>query len=146
MYLLHFSTGTVSQNCTVPLISFCFVLGLTSLLLNSSSSCHIFSIGFKSGDSAGVFHQLIPCPMMKFQAKLEVCFRLWSCMKQCELEYFIWMNGMSVWSRISVSRNLSMMPSKYRFQYGPFSRSLPTHELSQALLYKDNKVCMCLQI
>ena len=141
MYLLHISIVTVSQNCTIPSISSCFVLGLTSLLQNSLSSCHIFSIGFKSGDSTGVFHQLIPWSLMKSRAKLEVYLGSLSCMKRCELGNFAWMNGMSVWSRISVNRNLSIIPSKCRFQCGPFLRSLPTHGLSQgALLYKDNKV------
>ena len=57
MYLLHFMVSTVFQNCFIPDISSDFVVGFTSCLMNSFSSCNTFSIGFMSGDSGGVFHQ-----------------------------------------------------------------------------------------
>ena len=126
MYLLHFSTVTISQNCTIPLISFCFVLGLTSLLQNSLSSCHIFSMKFKSGDLAGVFHQLIPWLVMNSCANLEVCFGSLSCMKRCESGNFSWMNGMSVSSRISVNKNHSINPSKIQIAERP-CLEIPAH-------------------
>ena len=128
MHLLRFSTVTFSQNCTIPTISSCFVLGLTSLLQNSLSSCHIhvFSIGFKLGNSAGAFHQLIPWSLMKSRAKLEVCLGSLSCMKRCELGNFTWMNGMSVWSRIPINRNLSIIPSKMQIPMRPFLE-IPAH-------------------
>ena len=60
IYLLHFSILTVSQNFSMPEMSSSFVEGLISRLMYSFSSCHKFSIGLRSGDSGGVFHQLIP--------------------------------------------------------------------------------------
>ena len=60
MYLLHVCTSTVFQNRWMPEISSDFVFGLTSHLINSFNSCQRFSIGLASGDSGGVFHQLIP--------------------------------------------------------------------------------------
>ena len=43
------------QNSTIPCIS--SVFGFTSLWIYSFSSCHRFSIGLRSGDLTGVFHQ-----------------------------------------------------------------------------------------
>ena len=57
MYLLHFATSILAQKAFIPLISWSLVVGLISLLMYSLSSCHKFSIGFRSGDSGGVFHQ-----------------------------------------------------------------------------------------
>ena len=103
--------------------------------------CHIFSIRFKSGDSADIFHQLILWSMMESRAKLEVCLGSLSCMKQCDLGNFAWMNGTSVWSRISVNWNLSIIPSQMQIPVRPFLE-IPAHTwtLQSALLYKDNKV------
>ena len=58
MYLLHFAWSTVPQNCSIPSISSSLVLGLISRRMYSLSSCHRFSMRLRSGDSAGVFHQL----------------------------------------------------------------------------------------
>ena len=113
---------TVSQNYTIPSINSCFILGLTSLLLNSLSSCHMVSIGFKSG----VFHQLIPLSAMKSLAKLEVCLGSLSCMKRCEVGNSAWMNGTSVWSKISVNRNQSIIPSNMQIPVRPFLE-MPAH-------------------
>ena len=54
------------------------VFGFTSRLMNSLSSCHRFSMGFKSGDSAGVRHQLIPFSTNHSLAATEV-FRIIVC-------------------------------------------------------------------
>ena len=94
--------------------------GFTSLLMYSLSSCHIFSIGFKSGDSAGVFHQLIPFSTMKSLAKCEVCLGSLSCMNLCDMGNFSWINGTRVASRICVNRNLSIIPSNTQMPVRPF--------------------------
>ena len=89
--------------------------------MNSLSLCHKFSIGFKSGDSAGVFHQLIPLLVMKSRAKMEVCLGSLSCMKQWGVvEKLTRINGINVWSRMEVNRNLSMIPSKIQIPVRPF--------------------------
>ena len=134
MYLLHFSTVAVSQNFTIPSISSCFVLGLTSLIMNFLSSRHKFSIGFKSGNSAGVFHQLIPLLVMKLRAKMEVCLGSLSCMKRWGVVGKLTrINGISVWLRMEVNRNLSMIPSKIQIPVRPL-RFLPRHGLSLGVL------------
>ena len=69
------------------------------------------SMGFRSGDSERVIHQIIPWSTMS-QAKLEMCLGSLSCMKRWAIGNFSWMKGTSVWPRISVNKNLSIMPSK----------------------------------
>ena len=59
MYFVHLAMSTVAQNLFMPSINSSFRCGFTSLLINSLSSCQRFSIGFKSGDSGTVFHQLM---------------------------------------------------------------------------------------
>ena len=64
MYLLHYSTVNFPEsNYSIDQ----FLLGC-GLCLSSNElfiSCHRFSIEFKSGDSAGVFHLLIPWLVIK---------------------------------------------------------------------------------
>ena len=48
------------QNSLIPETSSCLLLGLIPRLIYSLSSCQRFSIGFRSGDSGGVFHQFTP--------------------------------------------------------------------------------------
>ena len=60
MYLVHFSTVTVSQNAMIPCTSSALFCGFTSRRRYSFSSCQRFSIGFRSGLSGGVLHQLTP--------------------------------------------------------------------------------------
>ena len=52
--------STVSQNWCIPCTSSCLVCGFTCRL---RYLCHRFSIGFMSGLSEGVLHQLIPPPI-----------------------------------------------------------------------------------
>ena len=59
MYFRHLAIVTVFHHVVIPSTSSCFVRGLISLLKNSLPLCHRFSMGFKSGDSGGVFHQLV---------------------------------------------------------------------------------------
>lgn len=65
IYFLHFSPETVSQNSMAPCLSSSLFLGLTSLRKYSFNSCQRFSIGFKSGDSGGVFHHVILLSLKK---------------------------------------------------------------------------------
>ena len=80
MYFVHFCTSNVFQNSLIPSISSNLVCGFTSQRTYSFISCHKFSIGFISGDSAGVCHQLIPLSMIHFCTWREVCFGSLSCM------------------------------------------------------------------
>jgi len=66
--------STVAQNLFMPSINSSFRCGFTSLLINSLSSCQRFSIGFKSGDSGTVFHQLMLLASKKSLAIRDVCF------------------------------------------------------------------------
>ena len=106
------------------------------------SSYHIFSIGFKSGDSAGVFHQLIPWSLMKSRAKLDVCLGSLFFMKRCELGNFSWMNGMSVWSRISVKSNLSIIPSKMQIPVWPLLE-IPAHTCTFTECFALQELSVC---
>ena len=74
--------STVAQNRNIPLTSLSFVFGFTSCLINSLSLCQRFSMGFRSGDSEGVCHQLIPWSSMNFSPRFEQCFISLSCMKR----------------------------------------------------------------
>ena len=59
MFRQHLYVSIVAQNWIIPSTSCSLFLGFTSQRINSLSSCHRFSTGFISGDSAGVRHQLI---------------------------------------------------------------------------------------
>ena len=59
MYLLHTVGVRVSQNCSIPAFNSSRLDGLYVDLKNCFNEPHTFSIGFKSGDSGGVFHHII---------------------------------------------------------------------------------------
>ena len=71
------------QNLSIPSISSSFVLGFTIFLRKCFSSCQSISMGLRSGDSGGVFHQLMPLSSMKLLARRLVCFGSLSCWKGC---------------------------------------------------------------
>ena len=96
----QFSTVTVSQNCSIPVTSSCFDVGFTSLRKNSLSTCHRFSIGFRSGLSGGVCHQLIRFCSKNSHARLEVCLGSLSCMKRWWSGYTSRRKGMSGFSKM----------------------------------------------
>ena len=73
MYLRHLATSTFDQHFCNPSISSSLVLGSILHLTYSLTSCHRFSIGFKSGDCAGVFHQIMPSWSIHSRANLDVC-------------------------------------------------------------------------
>lgn len=117
MYFVHFSTVTVFQNRLIPSISSFFVVGLTSRWMNSFSSCHKFSMGLKSGDSGGVFHQLIQLLSRKSATKCEVCFGSLSWTNLCVSKFCKY--GTRVLSKISANNYLSITPSKIQIPVAP---------------------------
>ena len=56
-YLVHLPTSTVFQNSKIPSTNSSLKCGFTTPWIYSFNLCHIFSSGFKSGDSGAVFHQ-----------------------------------------------------------------------------------------
>lgn len=95
---MHFSLVTVSQNLSIPSTSSLLFLGLISRRMNSLSSCHIFSIGFKSGDSGGVRHQLMHFSSKNTLANFDVCLGSLSCISRCVDGNSEWMNGTRKWN------------------------------------------------
>ena len=70
---------TVSQKLSIRIMSSCFVLGLTSRRIYSFNLCHMFSIGFASGDSGGVLNIEQPMNivvMHELLYKLRCMFRI----------------------------------------------------------------------
>jgi len=61
--------------------------------MNSFSSCHRFSIGLQSGDSAGVFHQLTPSACRNCATRFDVCLGSLSCISRLPLGYTSRRNG-----------------------------------------------------
>ena len=59
MYLLHFATSTVFQKSFMTFINCDLLVGFTSLQVYSFNSCQRSSIGLRSGDPGGVFHQFM---------------------------------------------------------------------------------------
>ena len=110
----------------MPLISSSLFLGLISRLKNSLSSCHRFSMGFRSGDSAGVFHQFSCFSPIHALACLDVCFGSLSCIKRNPSGNTSSANGMSVLSRISVYSGAFIMPSNMQIPVAPW-RLMPAH-------------------
>ena len=120
IYFLHFWGFTVCQNSAIPSISCSFVVGFTSLLMYSLSSCHKFSIGLRSGDSGGVCHQLIRLFSMYFFAYFDVCLGSLSCMNLWLVGKFLFRNGINILSRIWVYSGAFILPSKMQISVGPF--------------------------
>ena len=75
------------------------------------NSCHKFSIGFASGLSGGVFHQLIDFSAKKVCAWREVCLGSLSCMNLCPVGYTTRMNRTRYWSSMLVYIGASIIPS-----------------------------------
>ena len=87
MYFWHFAAVTVFQNSWMPLTSSSFVRGFTSRRRYSLSSCHMFSIGLKSGDSGGVGHHRTSFSSKNVCASRDVCLGSLSCMNLCPFIY-----------------------------------------------------------
>lgn len=126
MYFLHLDIVTVLQNLEIPSINSFFVVGLTSRLINSLSSCHRFSMGLRSGDSAGVFHQLIPLSKKYALASLEVCLGSLSCMNWWPSGNLAFKKGSKVFRNISTYRGASIIPSKMQISVEPI-QLIPAH-------------------
>ena len=92
----------------MPKTSSCFVLGLTSRQIYSFSSSNRCSIGLtlRSGDSAGVFHQLTLLLSRKLLAWIEECLGLLFCIKRCSFlsKFTSPINGGSVFSIIYINK------------------------------------------
>lgn len=102
MYLVHFSASTrSSQNLEIPFTNSSLVRGFTIVLRKCFSSCHSSSIGLRSGDSGGVFHQLIPFCSIKVLASRLVCLGSLSCWNRWPSGNTSWMNGSNPLARIS---------------------------------------------
>ena len=128
MYVQHFSASTLSfQNLEIPSASSSFVLGFTVVPQKCFSSCRSNSIGFRSGGSGGVFHQLISFSSMKVLAMRLVCLGSLSCWKRWPCGYALFIKGSNPFVRISETKNLaSIVPSKISNFVGPlFER--PAH-------------------
>ncbi len=122
MYLVHFGMSTVSQKRWIPSKSSSFVRGFTSRRKNSFSSCQIFSIGLRSGDSGGVFSTSwwnwlpgnpfhgLKCVLDHYPAWICGCCR--RCLSRKEA-------GRAC-CKISVYSHLSMIPSKMHIPDPPW--------------------------
>ena len=119
IYLVHLAMSTVFQKARIPLTSACLFTGLISCLRNSFNSCQRFSIGFKSGDSGGVFHQLIFLSVRNLCACFDVCFGSLSCMKQWWSGNMSWRNGRSVLSKMLVYNGAFIFPSNIHIPHRP---------------------------
>ena len=62
---------------------FTLLFGLTMFRKKCLSSCHRSLIGVRSGNSGGVFHQLMSFSSIKVVARLLVCLGSLSCWKRC---------------------------------------------------------------
>ena len=84
------------------------------------SSCHKFSMGFKSGFSGGVRHQSTPFSTKNSRAFWEVCLGSLSCMKRCPLAYTgLCRVGRSASCRIWMYRFAFIIPSNMQTCVGP---------------------------
>ena len=119
MYFVHFCLSTVFQNVVIPFTSSSFVFGLATRWMYSFSSCQRFSRGFKSGHSAGVFHQLMLFSLIHFCACFEVCLGSLSCINLWPSGQASRMKGSSVTSRMLVYSSFFIMPSKLQMPHPP---------------------------
>ena len=87
--------------------------------LYSFNSCHKFSMGLQSGDSAGVLHQFTLFADKKFLAWLDECLGSLSAMNLWLVGYTSLMKDSNVFCSISVYSDASMMPSKMQIPVGP---------------------------
>ena len=94
--------------------------------MNSLSSCQRFSIGLRSGDSAGVFHQLMELSFIQSAAYPDVCLGSLSCINLCSSGKTSVMNGTSVPSRMLTNSSFFMIPSEMHIPVLPFF-DIPAH-------------------
>ena len=122
IYLQHLWASTLSQNRDIPSTSSSLFVGFTVQRIYSFSSCQRFSIGFMSGDSGGVRHQLMFFEEKNSLATRDVCFGSLSCIKRYELGggNVSYINGTSVCSRMSQYSGAVMILSKMHTAVAPF--------------------------
>lgn len=119
-YLVHFLLSTVDQKLLMPDINCSFVCGFISRRMNSLSSCHMFSIGLRSGDSAAVFHHSTLLSLRNFCARPEVCFGSLSCINRWLTGNLSLIKGNKPVLIISTYNSEFMIPSKITMFVGPF--------------------------
>ena len=124
--VVNISTTLVHINC-IPKSKNSSNQLLFGLRLNLSSneffsSCQRFSMGFISGDSGGVHHQLMLDRTKKSWAALDVCFGSLSCINRCTWGggYFSAINGSNVFSKISQYSGAAIIPSNMHTLVAPF--------------------------
>ena len=125
MYLLHLWTSTVFQKRVIPSTSSFFVLGFTTHRMYSLSSCQRFSIGFISGDLAGVFHQFIWLVPIQSPAYREVCLGSLSCINLCSVGNVWLMNGIRFFLRSAHTGICSWSSQKCRSLWLLFCLLIP---------------------
>ena len=81
IYLAQPSGVRFSQYCLMPFTKSSFFLGFIFVARNCFIDDHTFSIGFRSGDEAGVFitESIIPCSVIQSFVDLLVCLLSLSC-------------------------------------------------------------------
>ena len=132
----------VAQNFRMPSINSCFVRGFISLLRYSLSSCHKFSIGLRSGDSAGVFHQFMPLSSKKDAAIREVCLGSLSCMYLWPSGNLWHKKGSSVLSSMLTKRGAFILPSNMQHEVAPCQLMPPQIcTLTGCLALKNTRCC-----
>ena len=123
---MHLFASTVSQNRVIPAVSSDSRVGFTSRHMYSFSSCHRFSMGFKSGDSGGVFHKLMFSFSKNAFAVLDVCLGSLSCMNRWESGYLRRINGSKPLCRIDTCRSAFIVPLNITIGVGPlFANTCP---------------------
>ena len=102
----------------MPATSLDCVVGFTFLLKCPFNWAQTFSIGLRSGLSAGVFHQFIPVLDIISAAFLDVCLGSLSCwnfvIPGCRLK-----KGSNADSRMLIWKSASMFPVKMTMLVGP---------------------------
>lgn len=93
MYCWQTSGVRVAQNCLIPFFNCSKFLGLYVLRRYCLRDPHIFSIGFKSGDSGGKGHQLILFSWKNVSIRSLACLGSLSCCRRCPVGNLSLMKG-----------------------------------------------------
>ena len=124
----------------MPVISCCFVVGFTTWRLYSYNSCHRFSIGLQSGDSAGVRHQCTSCAASQSVASLDVCFGSLSAIKRWLSGYTLSKNAATFDSELQCTEEHPLFLQIYKFRFCPVCWYQPRHELSLGVLLWEKNI------
>ena len=128
MYLLHICGVTVLQNVLLPSFSSGILLGLCLFLRKFFIDPHTFSIGFKSGLSARLFHQCILFFSKKAWIYRLVCFGSLSWYSLWPSGYILLRNGMRK-ADISISGCCHYSSKHHKLSGAPLRNSSPDTNL-----------------